>query len=100
MKRLLTVLTLLCLCSAVQSQDSQNVTPAKGPLRVLDSNPRWFTDGSGRAIALAGSHVWQSLQDNGLLIRGATSNPRLSGFSEEAQSQLLPPLALGDDEMD
>mgnify|MGYP000848491357 CR=1 FL=1 len=75
MKRLLTVLTLLCLCSAVQSQDSQNVTPAKGPLRVLDSNPRWFTDGSGRAIALAGSHVWQSLQDNGLLIRGATSNP-------------------------
>jgi hypothetical protein len=49
--------------------------PAKGPLRVLDSNPRWFTDGSGRAVYLAGSHVWQSLQDSGLLIRGAVSNP-------------------------
>jgi hypothetical protein len=42
---------------------------------VLESNRRWFTDGSGRAVYLAGSHVWQSLQDNGLLIRGAVSNP-------------------------
>jgi hypothetical protein len=51
------------------------VQPAKGPLRVLESNPRWFTDGSGRAVCLAGSHVWQSLQDSGLLIRGAVSDP-------------------------
>ena len=49
--------------------------PATGPLRVLSSNPRWFTDGSGKAVYLAGSHTWQSLQDNGLLIRGAVSNP-------------------------
>jgi hypothetical protein len=49
--------------------------PATGPLRVLASNPRWFTDGSGKAVYLAGSHIWQSLQDNGLLIRGATGNP-------------------------
>lgn len=49
--------------------------PASGPLRVLASNPRWFTDGSGKAIYLAGSHTWQSLQDNGLLIRGAVSDP-------------------------
>lgn len=48
-----------------------------GPLRVLESNPRWFTDGSGKAVYLAGSHVWQNLQDNGLIIRGSagTSNP-------------------------
>ncbi len=39
--------------------------PAHGPLRRLDSNPRYFTDGSGRAILLAGSHNWHSLQDNG-----------------------------------
>lgn len=61
----LLVLAVLALASA----------PAQGPLRVLESNPRWFADGSGRAVCLAGSHVWQSLQDNGLIIRGATSNP-------------------------
>lgn len=48
---------------------------AKGPLRVLQSNPRWFTDDSGKAVYLAGSHVWQNLQDNGLIIKGAVSNP-------------------------
>jgi hypothetical protein len=48
---------------------------ATGPLRVLTSNPRWFTDGSGKAVYLAGSHTWQSLQDSGLLIRGAVQNP-------------------------
>jgi hypothetical protein len=48
---------------------------AAGPLRVLESNPRWFADPSGKAVYLAGSHIWQSLQDNGLIIRGATSNP-------------------------
>jgi hypothetical protein len=49
--------------------------PATGPLRVLASNPRWFEDGTGRAVFLAGSHTWASLQDNGLIIRGAVSNP-------------------------
>src|SRR5262245_26883056 len=33
------------------------------PLRVLASNPRYFTDGSGRAVYLTGSHVHHSLQD-------------------------------------
>jgi hypothetical protein len=32
-----------------------------GPLRVLESNPRYFTDGSGRAVYLTGSHVWWNL---------------------------------------
>ena len=40
-------------------------TPAKGPLRVLSSNPRYFTDGSGKAVYLAGSHNWHNFQDNG-----------------------------------
>jgi hypothetical protein len=48
---------------------------AQGPLRVLPSNPRWFTNDSGKAVFLAGSHVWQNLQDNGLIIKGAVSNP-------------------------
>jgi hypothetical protein len=34
---------------------------AKGPLRVLRSNPRYFTDGSGRAVYLTGSHTWDNL---------------------------------------
>lgn len=36
-----------------------------GPLRVLASNPRYFTDGSGKAIYLAGSHTWANLVDQG-----------------------------------
>ena len=38
---------------------------ATGPLRVLASNPRYFTDGSGKAIYLTGSHTWANLVDQG-----------------------------------
>jgi Family of unknown function (DUF6298) len=34
-----------------------------GPLRVLKANPRYFTDGSGRAVYLTGSHVWWNRAD-------------------------------------
>jgi hypothetical protein len=36
---------------------------AKGPLRVHPTNPRYFTDGSGLAVLLTGSHTWGNLQD-------------------------------------
>jgi hypothetical protein len=36
-------------------------SPRLGPLRVLKSNPRYFTDGTGRAVYLTGSHVWWNL---------------------------------------
>ena len=39
--------------------------PACGPLRVLASNPRFLTDGSGRLIWLAGAHTWNNFQDWG-----------------------------------
>src|SRR5271163_2868509 len=39
--------------------------PAEGPLRILASNPRYFTDGSGKAIYLAGSHTWANMLDVG-----------------------------------
>ncbi|HEV3120475.1 MAG TPA: hypothetical protein VGY53_01165 [Isosphaeraceae bacterium] len=39
--------------------------PATGPLRPLESNPRYFTDGSGKAVFLTGSHNWHNFQDNG-----------------------------------
>jgi len=38
-------------------------SPAKGPLRVHPANPRYFTDGSGKAVLLVGSHTWGNLQD-------------------------------------
>src|SRR6266516_307910 len=37
-----------------------------GPLRVNPVNPRYFTDGSGRAIYLTGAHTWPNFQDVGL----------------------------------
>jgi hypothetical protein len=40
---------------------------ATGPLRVHPRNPRYFTDGSGRAIYLTGSHTWDNLQDSGAI---------------------------------
>jgi len=36
---------------------------AQGPLQVHPSNPRYFADGSGKAIYLTGSHNWHNLQD-------------------------------------
>lgn len=36
-----------------------------GPLRVNPSNPRYFTDGSGKAIYLTGSHTWTNFKDMG-----------------------------------
>jgi hypothetical protein len=38
-------------------------TGPTGPLRPLASNPRWFSDGSGKAIFLSGSHTWNTFQD-------------------------------------
>ena len=40
-------------------------TPASGPLRVHPDNPRYFTDGSGKAVYLTGSHTWSNLSDMG-----------------------------------
>jgi len=45
--------------------------PARGPLKVLQSNPRFFTDGSGKAIYLVGSHTW----NNGVEIIQNTTPP-------------------------
>lgn len=39
---------------------------ANGPLRVHPDNPRYFADGSGKAVYLTGSHSWNNLQDQGI----------------------------------
>ena len=48
-------------------------SPAAGPLRRLESNPRYFTDGSGKAVLLVGSHNWGNFQDNGQRVPWARS---------------------------
>jgi len=48
--------------------NSLKTTPllaATGPLRLNRANPRYFTDGSGKAILLVGDHTWYTLQDSG-----------------------------------
>ncbi len=40
-------------------------TFASGPLRVNPANPRYLTDGSGKAILLVGSNYWNGMQDGG-----------------------------------
>src|SRR5690606_13746261 len=32
------------------------------PLAVHPENPRYFTDGTGRAVYLTGSHIWYTIQ--------------------------------------
>jgi len=55
----------LWLVLAIVSATCSAAAPMKGPLRVHPQNPRYFTDGSGKAIYLTGSHTWSNLQDQG-----------------------------------
>lgn len=48
---------------ATNTSDKTFVTPAKGPLQQFAENPNYFTDGSGKAIYLVGSHTWSNFQD-------------------------------------
>ncbi len=51
--------------SAGQQVSHQRGGSARGPLRVHPDNPRYFTDGSGRAVYLTGSHTWPNVVDMG-----------------------------------
>jgi hypothetical protein len=57
-----------------------STTSSMGPLRVPPGNPRYFMDGSGKAVYLTGSHTWDNLQDWG----GGTPN-----FNSNAYLALL-----------
>jgi hypothetical protein len=56
-----------CAAAAVisASATAEQTIRVKGPLRVHPKNPRYFTDGSGKAIYLTGSHTWNNLIDRG-----------------------------------
>ena len=47
------------------TQVSASTTGISGPLTASATNPRYFLDASGRAVALSGSHTWNNLQDWG-----------------------------------
>jgi hypothetical protein len=65
--RLRITFAVLCVTLiAVGSLASDNDNRAKGPLRVLSTNPRYFTDGSGKAMYLTAAHTWDNLPDIGL----------------------------------
>ena len=56
----LTTVMLMSLQCVIAAQAQTH-----GPLRVHPENPRYFTDDSGKAILLAGSHTWPNLVDMG-----------------------------------
>jgi hypothetical protein len=55
----------LALAGQKTSEEKSSASPAKGPLRVHAKNPRYFTDGSGKAVYLTAAHTWANLQDLG-----------------------------------
>lgn len=50
-----------------EGADNKPAAPATGPLKVHPANSRYFTDGSGRAVYLTGSHHWNNLVDSGVI---------------------------------
>lgn len=51
--------------AAEAGSGKRNRPSAAGPLRVHPDNPRYFADGSGKAVYLTGAHTWNNLVDIG-----------------------------------
>ncbi len=76
-RKLLGMVLLFCAVSVITAcaphgtplRETLQIAPATGPLRVSTVNFRYFSDGSGKVIYLAGSHTWNNFQDWG------TANP-------------------------
>ncbi|MEJ2705095.1 MAG: DUF6298 domain-containing protein [Sedimentisphaerales bacterium] len=69
-KRLHLVGCLIFGISVVLIPSRAKAQTAAGPLRVLASNPRYFTADGKTPVYLTGSHTWANLQDGGY--RGVT----------------------------
>jgi hypothetical protein len=63
--------------SLLPTQGAQPTAPgtAMGPLKVSQSNPRYFAGPDGQPLFLTGSHTWQSLQDGRLPNLTAVAQP-------------------------
>jgi len=59
------VVAATCGAPALTRAEKTRFTPIRTPLRALTNNPNYFTDGSGKAIYLTGSHTWNDFQDWG-----------------------------------
>lgn len=77
----------LSLLQSSENKPSSRV--ARGPLRLLNSNPRYFTDGSGKAVYLAGSHNWRNFQDNGHRLTSAEGQDPPPVFDFDAYLDFL-----------
>jgi hypothetical protein len=62
---LLTIATLVPGEAPVVSAATEKANPITAPLRTSTDNPNYFTDGSGKAVYLTGSHTWNDFQDWG-----------------------------------
>lgn len=56
-------LTILAVAALFVLTTSAFADQAKGPLKVLPGNPRYFADGNGKTVFLTGSHTWNNLVD-------------------------------------
>ena len=61
----ISTMVVVGLDSFSESAEPKDLNSFSGPLRVHPHNRRYFTDGTGKAIYLTGSHVWDNLQDWG-----------------------------------
>ena len=78
---LLVVVLSFTIAHVVGAGVSQS-TKASGPLRVHPQNQRYFTDDSGKAIYLTGSHTWHNLQDAGRIGGPLTKRFDYDGYLE------------------
>lgn len=64
-RRLLQTFLILAMVAVVLSPAvaAEKTGRINGPLRPHSTNPRYFTDDTGRAVLLAGSHTWNNLVD-------------------------------------
>jgi uncharacterized protein DUF6298 len=66
----------LILSASLYFASVSRANQTMGPLKVYPSNPRYFTDGSGKVIYLTGSHTWANFQD-----KGSTNPPKAFDFA-------------------
>jgi hypothetical protein len=63
MKKLFLIPGLIVLVSMVSCEKKNAGSISPGPLRISANNPAYFTDFSGKAVYLTGSHTWNNLVD-------------------------------------
>ncbi|HRO45713.1 DUF6298 domain-containing protein [Agriterribacter sp.] len=67
MKKNIVIVAVLFHCFSFLEVNSQQFVELNkkfnGPLKVFPANPRYFTNQTGKAILLTGSHTWENFQD-------------------------------------